>query len=55
MVQQRQSVCMQVRWKLTRGSWRPKLLNYAQEQDEQAVVKASRTALAEAGAHSLLT
>ena len=35
--------CAQVDWKLTRGKWRPKLLDYAKAHSE-ATVKAATTA-----------
>lgn len=36
--------CVQVDWKLTRGSWRPKLLDYAKEHSEKSVSETSMAA-----------
>lgn len=41
--------CEQVKWKLARGSWRPKLLGYAEEQKQEDVVSASTDAFKHAG------
>lgn len=40
---------VQVEWKLTRGKWRPKLLDYAKDALEQSVVDATRNAYASLG------
>lgn len=40
---------LQVEWKLTRGKWRPKLLDYAKDALEQSVVDATRKAYASLG------
>lgn len=37
---------MQVDWKLTRGKWRPKLLDYAKDASEQSVLDATKNAFA---------
>ena len=37
---------MQVDWKLSRGKWRPKLLDYAKDASEQSVVDATKSAFA---------
>ena len=34
-----------VEWKLMRGKWRPRLLDYAKQQDEEGVKEASRAAM----------
>jgi hypothetical protein len=39
-----------VQWKLTRGKWRPRLLKFAEEQDDSVVRAASQTAFKQAGA-----
>ena len=39
-------VSLQVEWKLTRGKWRPNLLDYAKDAMEQAVVDATQKAYA---------
>lgn len=39
-------VSLQVDWKLTRGKWRPKLLDYAKDALEQSVVDATKSAYA---------
>ncbi len=38
---------LQIDYKLKRGQWRPRLLNYAKEQTAAAVSKASQRAFAE--------
>jgi hypothetical protein len=45
---------LQVKWKLTRGSWRPKLLAYAQEHSEAAVKEATTRAFQKASAHQAI-
>ena len=39
-------MCWQVDWKLTRGKWRPRLLDYAEQQAEGVVETASKLAFA---------
>ena len=39
-------VTIQVEWKLTRGKWRPKLLDYAKHASEEEVVAATKKAFA---------
>ena len=43
--------CMQVDWKLLRGKWRPKLLDYAKSADSDAVTAATKSALAVLGSY----
>ena len=38
------SVHLQVEWKLTRGTWRPRLLDYAKNAPEGSVVAATKSA-----------
>jgi len=39
-------VTIQVEWKLTRGKWRPKLLDYAKHASEEEVVGTTKKAFA---------
>lgn len=45
------TTCVQVEWKLARGTWRPRLLGFAQQQDPQAVLDTSTRALAHLAEH----
>ena len=40
------SVHLQVEWKLTRGTWRPRLLDYAKNTQQESVIAATRSAYA---------
>lgn len=42
---------MQVDWKLLRGKWRPKLLDYAKSADSDAVTAATKSAFAVLGSY----
>lgn len=41
-----QHCCIQVEWKLKRGKWRPKLLDYAKDADAHAVQATIKAAFA---------